>query len=92
VCSLVRLIVPALTQESCITVRAHQRTAEAVAEEVARLDPELSTHVQTVASDAMAPGDVRVTWRNGAATRDAAALWEQVVRVLAPIKEMTNGK
>lgn len=89
--SLMRIIVPALTQEPCITVRAHPRTAEAVADEVARLDPELSTRVQTVACDAMAPGDVRVIWRNGAATRDAAALWEQVVRVLAPIKEMTDG-
>jgi flagellar biosynthesis/type III secretory pathway protein FliH len=89
--SLVRIIVPALTQEPCITVRAHPRTAEAVAEEIARLDPELSTRVQTVACDAMAPGDVRVIWRNGVATRDATALWEQVVGVLAPIKEMTDG-
>ncbi|HLY88550.1 MAG TPA: hypothetical protein VKQ27_06155 [Acetobacteraceae bacterium] len=89
--SLVRVIVPALTQEPCITVRSHPRTAEAVAEEIARLDPELSTRVQTVACDAMAPGDVRVIWRNGVATRDATALWEQVVAVLAPIKEMTDG-
>lgn len=89
--SLVRIIVPALTQEQSITVRAHPRTAEAVAEEVARLDPELSTRVQAVACDTMAPGDVRVIWRNGAAARDAAALWEQVMQVLAPIKEMTDG-
>jgi flagellar biosynthesis/type III secretory pathway protein FliH len=89
--SLVRIILPALTQEPCITVRMHPRTAEAVAQEIALLDPELSTRVQTVACDAMAPGDVRVVWRNGAATRDAAALWGQVAQALAPIKETTDG-
>jgi hypothetical protein len=89
--SLVRVVVPALTQEPCITVRAHPRTATAVAEEIARLDPELSTRVQTVACDSIAPGDVRVIWRNGAATRDAAMLWQQVLRTLAPIKETTDG-
>ena len=89
--SLVRIVVPALTQEPCITVRVHPRTAAAVAEEIARLDPELLTRVQTVACDSMAPGDVRVIWRNGAATRDAAVLWEQVMRTLGAIKETTDG-
>ena len=32
----------------------------------------------------MSPGDVRIAWRNGTATRDAAALWQQVAAVLAP--------
>jgi hypothetical protein len=48
----------------------------------------------------MSPGDVRIAWRNGTATRDAAALWQQVAAVLAPagllradaaIRETVNG-
>ncbi len=30
------------------------------------------------------PGDARVTWRNGQALRDTAALWAQIVDILAP--------
>jgi hypothetical protein len=55
-----------------------------VTQELVRLDPDLLAHVQTVECDAMSPGDVRIAWRNGAATRDAAALWQQVAAVLAP--------
>ncbi len=40
--------------------------------------------MQIIECDAMAPGDVRIAWHNGAATRDAAALWQQVAAVLAP--------
>jgi hypothetical protein len=32
----------------------------------------------------MSPGDVRIAWRAGSATRDTAALWEQVAAVLMP--------
>jgi flagellar assembly protein FliH len=89
--SVMRIVLPALTQEPTIVVRAHPLTSHAVAEEVSRLNPELSARVQTIASEEMAPGDVRVTWRNGAATRDAAALWEQVLQVLAPVRETNDG-
>lgn len=89
--SVIRIVLPALTQEPTIIVRCNPRTSHAVAEEVARLDPDLSAHVQMIACEEMAPGDVRVTWRNGAATRDVAALWEQVLQVLAPVRETNNG-
>ena len=35
-------------------------------------------------SNAMPHGDVRIAWRNGAADRNASALWEQVAEILAP--------
>jgi hemolysin-activating ACP:hemolysin acyltransferase len=82
--SIVRIVLPALTQEQVITVRTHPRTAKALAWEIARLDPELAAHVETVECDAMSPGDVRIAWRAGSATRDTAALWEQVAAVLMP--------
>ena len=98
--AIIRAVLPALTQEAAITVRAHPRTAAALAAEIAHLDPDLVAHVQTVECDAMPPGDVRIAWHNGTATRDAAALWQQVAAVLAPagllrtdaaIKETVDG-
>ena len=82
--AIVRAVLPALIQEPLITVRANPRTVAAVAHEIELFDPELAAHVQTTASNAMPPGDVRITWRNGAAARDATALWRQVAAVLVP--------
>ena len=48
------------------------------------IGPDLTAHVQTVACDAMPPGDVRIAWRSGSATRDATELWRQVASVLMP--------
>jgi flagellar biosynthesis/type III secretory pathway protein FliH len=84
VCAIVRAVLPALTREPAITVRANPITAAAVAEEFARLDPDLAAHVRTIECDAMPRGDVRVAWHNGGATRDAAGLWRQVAEVLVP--------
>ena len=82
--AVVRIVLPGLRQEQAITVRAHPRTASALAQEIARLDPDLTAHVQTVACESMPPGDVRISWRSGSATRDAAELWRQVTSVLMP--------
>ncbi len=90
--ALVRIVLPALSQEPAIAVRTNPRTAAAVTQEVAHLAPELMAHVQTIECDEMAPGDVRVTWRNGAAVRDTASLWEQVAEALVPIREMNDGE
>ncbi len=98
--AIVRAVLPALTQQPTITVRAQPHTARALEQEFARLDPDLAAHVQAVDCDAMSPGDVRIAWHNGTATRDAAALWQQVAAVLAPagllradaaIRETVNG-
>ena len=87
--AVVRIVLPGLRQEQAITVRAHPRTALALAQEIARLDPDLTAHVQTSACDAMPPGDVRIAWRSGSATRDAAELWRQVASVLMPAGLLT---
>jgi flagellar biosynthesis/type III secretory pathway protein FliH len=82
--AIVRAVLPGLTQEPAITIRANPATAVAVKQEIARLDPELAAHVHLAQCDAMPPGDVRIAWHNGAATRDAAALWQEVAAILAP--------
>jgi flagellar biosynthesis/type III secretory pathway protein FliH len=98
--AIAHAVLPALRQEPAITVRAHPRTMAALAPEAARLDPDVAARVQTVECDAMPPGDVRIAWRNGAVTRDAAGLWERVAAVLVPagllradagMREMVDG-
>ena len=82
--AIVRFVLPSLTQEPAIAVRAHPHTAAALTQEIDNLDPDIAARVQIVTCDAMPPGDVRVTWHNGSAVRDAAGLWDQVAAVLAP--------
>jgi hypothetical protein len=82
--AIVRTVLPALSQEQVITVRAHSRTLAALTQEIARVQPDLAADVQTVECDAMQLGDVLIAWRNGSAVRDAAVLWEQVAAVLVP--------
>ena len=82
--AIVRMVLPALTREQAITIRANPITATAVAQEFARLDPDLAAYVRTVACDAMPQGDVLIAWHNGGATRDAGQLWQQVAEVLVP--------
>lgn len=89
--AIIRIVLPALTQEPAITIRAHPQTGAAVAEEIARADRELAARVRMIECDAMTPGDVRVTWHNGAAMRDAAALWSDVAEAVLPIKETIDG-
>jgi len=99
--AIIHAVLPALRQETAITVRAHPRTTAAATQEIARLDPDLAAHVQMLDCDGMQPGDVRIAWRNGSAARDAAALWQQVADVLVPagllradaaIRERVDGK
>jgi flagellar biosynthesis/type III secretory pathway protein FliH len=82
--AMVRAILPALTQEQAIKVRAHPRTAPAILHEIGRLDPDLAARIQITECEGTPPGDVRIAWRNGATARDAAALWNEVAAILAP--------
>jgi flagellar biosynthesis/type III secretory pathway protein FliH len=82
--AIARSVLPALTQEQLVTVRTNPLTARSLMREIGRLDPDFAARVQIIECDAMTPGDVKISWRNGAVVRDATALWEQVAAVLAP--------
>ncbi len=98
--AIVHSVLPALAQEPLITIRVHPDTAAVISREIGQLDPELRARIETVTAEAMQPGDVRITWRNGSAVRNVDALWQQVAEVLAPagllradarVKEMVDG-
>lgn len=82
--ALLRAVLPALTQEPEVTVRISARGAESASRELAQLDPDLAARVRVVSCDTLPFGDVRISWRNGTATRDASALWQQVAAILMP--------
>lgn len=83
--ALVRAVVPALLHEPRVTIRVNPHVRDAVAAELARVAPDWADRIALVATDAMAPGDARVAWDNGTASRDVAELWDQVIARLAPL-------
>jgi flagellar biosynthesis/type III secretory pathway protein FliH len=87
--ALIRAILPALAQEPAITVRVNPAHTPALMRELDRLDAELVERVRLVAVEAIAVGDVRVSWHDGSAVRDTAALWQQVRAVLEPAGQLS---
>ncbi len=83
-CAVARIVLPALMGEPEITVRTHARTAPALLAEIARIDPDIAARVRMVPTDALAPGDLRIAWKDGLAVRDAAAIWREVAAILVP--------
>ena len=80
--AVIRAVLPGLFKEPAVTVRINPRHAAAAAREIETADPELAARLHIVPTDTIPPGDVRIAWRNGAASRDAAALWAQVTEAL----------
>ena len=91
VAALTRAVLPALVREPRVTIRISPHVVGAVERELARLDPELHGRVALVPTDAVPPGDVRIAWQDGAAVRDAAALWREVAEALAPLDLLPAG-
>jgi flagellar biosynthesis/type III secretory pathway protein FliH len=83
--AVVATLLPRLTQEPAVTIRVSPLHAEALRADLARLDAEEFGHVRLVPTDAIAPGDVRLTWAYGDATRNAAALARDIADALAPL-------
>jgi|SRR5271165_510400 len=82
--AVLREILPALHREPKITIRINPHLVSAMTEEIHALDADLAARVRLIPTDAVAQGDARVTWENGAATRSALSLWEQIEGILAP--------
>jgi flagellar biosynthesis/type III secretory pathway protein FliH len=81
--AIIRIVLPGLFKEPAVTLRINPQHCATVAREIERLDPDLAARLQIVPTESMPAGDARIAWRNGGATRDAAALWEQVAATLA---------
>ncbi len=83
--ALVRSLLPTLGAEPAITVRLSPPLMDAIRAEMAGLDPEIAAAVHLVPTDALAPGDVRVSWDGGLCQRSAATACAAVREALAPL-------
>jgi flagellar biosynthesis/type III secretory pathway protein FliH len=82
--AVLREILPALHHEPKITVRVNPLLVQALTEEFLSFDSDLAARLRLVPTAAVALGDARIAWENGAATRDTASLWKRIEAVLAP--------
>ena len=76
---------PALHHEPAVSVRVNPHTRACLADALRALDPDLRARLRFIETDAVAEGDARIEWHEGAAVRDGAALWRSVTEVLAPL-------
>lgn len=83
--AVARVLLPGLSQEAEIVLRASPTLVADMEEEVLRTIPEDErARVRIVPDATLRPGDLRVRWRAGTAVRDGTALWQAVVAALAP--------
>jgi flagellar biosynthesis/type III secretory pathway protein FliH len=82
--AVLRTLLPALESEPKVTIRVEPAALAAVRQELDQLDPDLVARMQIVPAEGLRPGDVRVAWQAGQATRDTARLWQDIEAVLAP--------
>ena len=82
--AIVRSVLPRLQEEPSIVVRASPHATQALADEIAAIDPDLVDRVRIVPTDSVPLGDIRIAWRAGNARRDTAGLWAEIENVLAP--------
>jgi flagellar biosynthesis/type III secretory pathway protein FliH len=92
--ALVKTILPALIDEAKIIVRVNTQMVPVMEAEVAALDFELAERINVLPTDAVAPGDARISWADGSVTRDAGSARRLVEDALASMgllqREMTD--
>jgi flagellar biosynthesis/type III secretory pathway protein FliH len=74
-----------LGQEPRIVIRIHPALQPAVEAVVAELEPERRTAILVEPREALPPGDGRIAWRHGLASRDTTALRTRLAEILAPL-------
>jgi len=82
--ALLRHILPGLLQESRVTIHVHPSMRQAVLDELSAVRPSERQHLTIEPSEAILPGDARVTWPHGAAVRDTANTAAAIADILGP--------
>jgi flagellar assembly protein FliH len=82
--AVLRALLPGVGDEPALRLCANPRVLPGLQVELARLDPALAARTEFVPSELAAPGDIDMSWQQGGASRNAAALWAAVADALAP--------
>ena len=72
--ALLKVLQPALRSEPVVTIQLHPITHAAIAHDLDVMRLALPGDVRVTGNEALLPGDVRLHWQDGAASRDTAAL------------------
>ena len=91
--AFVRIVLPVLTEEPRITVRVHPHMVAVLEDEFGSMDFELVERITLHPSEAIAPGDARVSWSDGSANRQGArarAAVEEALAMLGLIESQTH--
>ncbi len=83
-CAVIRAVLPGLREEPRVIVRVAPSTVDAITSEMARHGADWADRLRIEPSETLPPGDVSITWRAGSATRDTAAIWNEIESILAP--------
>lgn len=83
IADIVRTLIVGMAQETVICVTVAPSISDLVGEALMRLRPELARRVVIAAEDGIEPGDVRMTWQGGAASRSSRETQEAVVDILS---------
>lgn len=80
-----RLIVESLYDVPQIVVRANPHAVPALTAAFDAFDTDLRARIEITPTDALSPGDTRISWGAGHATRDPDATWRRTLEALAGI-------
>lgn len=83
VASYAREVIRPLYGVPQITLRCSPHALAALDRELAGLEPDIRAAIEITPTDAMLPGDVRITWGVTVAERNSRALWRRMQDALA---------
>ena len=83
--ALLRHAMSGLLQEAQVTFHVHPSMVDAVTGELAAVPAKERAHMTIEPWDAIPPGDIRVTWPNGALVRDTVAVANAIADILRPL-------
>ena len=83
--ALSQFVLPLLADEPHITIRVSPHMIPVLQDEVGALDFEIRDRIKLVPVEAMAPGDMRINWTDGAAIRDTGRAIAAIEQALAQL-------
>jgi flagellar assembly protein FliH len=83
IAEIARTVLPALRHEPRVVLAVHPALAADVGAELARLGDGFKERTVVAPTDALAPGDVRITWQDGSAVRDTTDLLQRIAALFA---------
>jgi flagellar biosynthesis/type III secretory pathway protein FliH len=81
---VIAAVAPPLHRAAAFSVTVHPALAGAAAAALGPLTDARAPAPEIVPDPAVALGDVRISWPDGSAVRDAEAVWQEIVAVLQP--------